>query len=385
MKKILSLLVAMFLLTTCVFAESAENEIDTETDDTPYTEEKVENEEPSSTGYDVIYTSANPIPEIAKRVRPAVVVIHCTTTTWSQETGLTTTLETSSGSGVYIDERGYIVTNNHVVEDADDVEVEWLDGTRMVAEIVGQDDGYDVALLKVEGPIENAEPVKIGDSDTIEIGELAIVIGNPASGENILFGTVTAGIISGLQRNEVNAGNFGRALNVIQTDAAINTGNSGGALLNAKGELIGIPTLKYLLSQTTIYESLGFAIPINSILPFINSTIETGKFSRPRMGIDVFENIGPEEALKHNPPMGLVINMIEPDSPATEANLQLNDVITHINGIRVHNYIEMTAIVDLYSAGDVITLTISRYYDENGEQLPRPVTIEAELTLDLEE
>ena len=132
-----------------------------------------------------VYTSANPIPDIAERVRPAVVQVISMTKVWNPYTGETTETELGFGSGVYIDDRGYIVTNNHVVADAESVQIVWLDGTQMDVEIVGADSATDLAVLKFEGSVD-AEPVPLGDSDALRVGEMAIAIGNPGSGEAVL-------------------------------------------------------------------------------------------------------------------------------------------------------------------------------------------------------
>jgi len=241
--------------------------------------------------YDIIYTSANPVPDIAERVRPSVVSVTGYCETWDAETRIASEEEIGSGSGSFFlaDETGgYVLTNYHVVSDGEIFRIEWLSGEIMDAVLAGHDDGTDIAVLHFEEPApEGALPIPMGDSDALRIGELAICIGNPGSADEVLFGTVTAGIISGLEREDINANNFSRSISVIQTDAAINTGNSGGALLNAKGELVGIPTLKFMFSSSTVFEGLGFCIPINSVRDFISQIIETGRVSRPRLGITI--------------------------------------------------------------------------------------------------
>ena len=312
---------------------------------------------------DIIYTPANPIPEIAERVRPAVVQVVCEIETWDMQYG-TGKEVAGTGSGVYIDERGYIVTNYHVVENAEIVTVKLLDGTELPVEQVLSDESTDIALLKIAGPIEGVEPVPMGNSDDLVIGELAIVIGNPGALTDIYPGTVTAGIISGLDRENVNAGNFSRAVNVIQMDAAINGGNSGGALLNAKGELVGIPTLKIDMTYYgTSIEGLGFAIPVNLVKDITDSLIEHGKVLRPRMGVVVQDFVGPDEAIPTWPPAGVQILEVEEGTPAQDAGLLVNDIITHINGNRVKNYNQMSQHIDRYLEGDTITVTVYRCCD----------------------
>ena len=335
----------------------------------------------AGTPYSVVYSSDNPIPEIAKNVRPAVVQVINVVQSWNQKDGAASE-DQAYGSGVYFDERGYIVTNYHVVDGADLIDIKLLDGDRMSATLVGYDDGTDIAVLKVDGQI-NAAPVPFGDSDQLQIGDLAIAIGNPGSG-TVLFGTVTAGIISALNRADIDAGNFTRSVSVIQTDAAINTGNSGGALLNAKGELIGIPTLKIMYDTTTVFEGLGFAVPVNTIKPLIAQIISTGKVVRPRMGVVVQDFDGPDDPLPKYPPAGVQVMNVEPGSPADKAGLKLYDIITAINGIRVTTINVLTGEIDIHQAGEAMTLSVYRAYSpDTGELNQKAETLEVTVVLEM--
>ncbi len=351
--------------------------------------EETAEEAVETTTYDAIYSTSNPVPEIAANVRPSVVQVITSTAAWNPQTRQVSTQETGYGSGTYIrkldeGEGGYILTNNHVIENAEQVEILWLDGTRMKAEVVGADDGTDVAVLRFdESAPEDATPVPMGDSDALQVGELAIVIGNPGAGDSVLFGTVTAGIVSGLGRDTINAHNFSRTVSVIQVDAAINAGNSGGALLNAKGEIVGIPTLKMMYSYSSIYEGLGFCIPINTAKDIAEQLIETGKVVRPRIGIGVQDFDGPDEAIPTWPPMGIQVTMVEEDSPAEEAGLQRGDVITEVDGVRVKIYTEPTTEIDKHQAGDTITLKVYRYYDEDGRVLNQYQELDVDVTLEI--
>ena len=326
-------------------------------------------------GYDAVYSSDNPVPEIAANVRPNVVQVITRGKTWDAQTRETQEEDIGSGSGTYIrtaDEGGYILTNNHVVEQGDSYKIKWLDGTEMDAELVGADNGTDIAVLRFKDPApEGASPVVMGDSDALQIGELAIVIGNPGAGDNVLFGTVTAGIISGLERSDISAGNFTRSVSVIQTDAAINSGNSGGALLNAKGELVGIPTLKMSYSSSSVYEGLGFCVPINNVKDLIDELITTGKVTRPMLGVGVADFDGPDEPMKNYPPCGVIVRQVTDGSSAQEQGVQVGDIITEINGVRVTSYAELTAEIANCKVGDVVTLKVYRYYDENGNALSK--------------
>ena len=342
----------------------------------------------ATVGYDAVYSSDNPVPEIAANVRPSVVQVITSAATWDQRTREVSTEEIGYGSGTYFraldeGEGGYILTNNHVVDEGETYQIEWLDGTIMDATLVGADEGTDIAVLQFNEPApEGATPVPLGDSDALQIGELAIVIGNPGSGTEVLFGTVTAGIISGLEREGVTAqGSFNRPVSTIQVDAAINTGNSGGALLNAQGELVGIPTLKMTASYTTIYEGLGFCIPINTAKDIIEQLIENGEVVRPRLGVTVVAQDGPDEPMRNFAPAGVRVENVEEGTPADEAGLQRYDIITEINGIRVYTNEDLIGEIDRHSAGDTVELTVCRYYSENGTPLAQYEVFTAEVEL----
>ena len=319
--------------------------------------------------YDAVYSSENPIPEIAANVRPSVVGVTVSLESWDPVTRVASVDPVSGGSGCYIqsaDLGGYILTNYHVVEEGDVFTIEWLDGTEMECDLVGYDDGTDIAVLKFDEDAPNgALPIPMGDSDELQIGELIIAIGNPGSSTSTLPGTVTAGIVSGLER-EANADNFSRSVSVIQIDAAINTGNSGGALLNSKGQLVGIPTLKYMYEYDVIYEGLGFCIPINTIKDYISQIIETGNVVRPRLGATVAAVDGPEEPMRSYPPAGVQVYEVEAGGPCDDAGLIPGDIITEANGNRIYSFADLTTEIDQASAGDAIELKVYRYYDESG-------------------
>ena len=341
-----------------------------------------------SATYDVIYSSSNPIPEIAARCRPAIVEITCSVESWDPETRKSSVDPRAYGSATFIREDedgagGYMLTNYHIIEDTDVFSALWLDGTEMDLELVGYDDGTDIAVLRFEDAApEGAQPIPMGDSDALQIGELAICIGNPGASTEVLYGTVTAGIISGLQREDINAGNFHRSINVIQTDAPINSGNSGGALLNAKGELVGIPTLKMGMTYNDVFEGLSFCIPISAVKEYIDQLIDNGNVVRPRMGVTVASIDGPDEPMKRFPPCGAQVMSVEPGTPAEKAGIQVNDVIAEIDGTRVNSANEVVAAIDKYNAGDRIKIKIYRYnYDAEGNLTSGYTEVEAELEL----
>ena len=247
-------------------------------------------------------------------------------------------------------------------------------------ELIGYDDGSDIAVLKFEGEAPGgAEPIPMGNSDELRIGELAIIIGNPGSYDEVFFGSVTAGIISGLEREDVNAGNFSHHITTIQTDAPINGGNSGGALLNSKGELVGIPTLHYVY----VYEGMSFCIPISAVKDFIDQIVDNGTVVRPRMGVTVVSIDGPDEAMRRYPPCGAQVYSVEPGTPADRAGLQEKDVITEANGERVKSSQDMVSAVDKCGQGTPLELTVYRYeYDLDGNV--KGGFEELHLTLELE-
>lgn len=334
-----------------------------------------EPEDGGAVGYEAIYSSENPIPEIAANVRPSVVQVIVSGQTWTAGNRQATEEDIGSGSGTYVQARdgnggGYILTNYHVVEDGETYRIVWLDGAEMQAQLVGYDNGTDIAVLSFdEAAPADADPVVMGDSDALQIGELAIVIGNPGAGESVLYGTVTAGIISGLEREEISAGNFSRSVSVIQTDAAINSGNSGGALLNSRGELVGIPTLKMSYSASSVYEGMGFCVPINTVKSLVNEIIETGRVTRPMLGVGVADFDGPDEPIRSHPPIGVMVRQVVEGSSAEEEGIKVYDVITEIDGVRITSYSELTAEIDRHQVGDVVELRVYRYYDANGDML----------------
>ncbi|MBQ3575420.1 MAG: trypsin-like peptidase domain-containing protein [Clostridia bacterium] len=327
-----------------------------------------------SPSYDVVYTSANPIPDIADRVRPAVVQVVSSCETWDAATRVASVEDVSSGSGCYFRDieggkGGYILTNYHIIDGGEVYRIEWLSGEKMDVSLVGYDDGTDIAILQFDEPAPaGVETIPMGDSDKLRIGELVICIGNPGSSTESLLGTVTAGIVSGLEREGINADNFSRSVSVLQTDAAINTGNSGGAMLNAKGELVGIPTLKMMYGSGgySVYEGLGFCVPINTVSNLIDQIITTGGVVRPRLGITVADIDGPDEPMKKYPPIGVQVYTVEEGGPSDDAGLHVGDVITEIDGVRLEHYTELLREIDKHEAGDVVELRVYRYYDADG-------------------
>lgn len=295
---------------------------------------------------------------VARTVLPSIVGIEVTynvNSFWGTSQG------TATGSGIIISEDGYIITNNHVISaesssssyyqitEATKLKVKLYDNdTEYDATVVGTDAYTDLAVIKINAT--GLTPATLGDSDSISVGEFAMAIGNPLG----MDFTVTAGIISAVNR-EVS-GEDGSSYLAIQTDAAINSGNSGGALVNSKGEVIGINTLK--LSGTGI-EGVGFAIPINSTTDVISQLIEFKTVKRPYIGVSAIA-IDSTTAELYSLPTGVSIREVTENSPAKEAGLQVGDIITKIEGTEISTVQQLNQIKYKYNIGDTVTLSILR-------------------------
>ncbi|WP_100643902.1 DegQ family serine endoprotease [Alteromonas facilis] len=266
------------------------------------------------------------------------------------------------GSGVIIDaEKGYVVTNNHVVENADNITVMLTDGRELEAKKLGADPQSDIALLQIES--KDLVAIPLADSDKLRVGDFAVAIGNPFG----LSQTVTSGIISALGRSGLNIGGYE---DFIQTDAAINRGNSGGALVNLRGELIGINTAIFGPGGGNV--GIGFAIPSNMMKSLVDQIIEFGEVRRGLLGI-LGSNIdaGLAEAMESKVNKGAFVNEVTPDSAAEKAGLQPGDIIVGLNGRALHSFEELRAKVASLGAGTEIDLTIIR----QGEEMIKKVVL----------
>jgi serine protease Do len=282
------------------------------------------------------------------------------------------------GSGVVIRSDGHIITNNHVVENAEELSVVTLDNAEYDAEIVGTDPFSDLAVIKVDAP-EDLRAISFGNSDELRTGQWVLAFGSPLS-QN-LNNSVTAGIVSAIGRlrspnqRRPTQGQADRQIspvqNFVQTDAAINPGNSGGPLVNLNGELVGINTA--IASQTGGYQGIGFAIPANTVERVATQIIEQGEVRRARLGV----RYGPaSQSLIQNedlPSGAAVIGGVEDGSPADEAGLQPGDVVTAINGETLENYLQIGNRVASMQPGQEVTLTVRR----NGESREINVTLGA--------
>ncbi len=268
--------------------------------------------------------------------------------------------EVGGGSGFIVSQDGLIVTNNHVVEDPEaEYTVLFNDGTKLSGKVIGRDAVLDIAIIKVEKT--GIRPLPLGDSDKVRLGQTAIAIGN-ALGE--FRNTVSVGVISGLGRTiTASSGTRTETLrNVIQTDAAINRGNSGGPLLNLRGEVIGVNT-----AMASGAENIGFAIPINSVKKIIEEAIKTGKISTPFLGVRyqiVDEELAKAEDLPVSYGAWLVSDesgpAVIPGSPASKAGLKARDLIVEVNGEKITNDNPLAFVLRKYRVGDTVRLKVWR-------------------------
>jgi serine protease Do len=262
------------------------------------------------------------------------------------------------GSGVLISEDGYILTNNHVVADAQDVQIRLADGRTFKARLVGRDRATDIAVVRISG--KNLPSAKLGDSDAIRVGDWAIAVGNPFG----LGNTVTVGVISATKRTDLPVAQGQVIKEAIQTDAAINRGNSGGALVNLRGEVIGINTAIFSPEPGQGNVGIGFAIPINSVRNDIKELIGKGKILRPYLGV-ALNDLDPEMAMWYKQ-RGLdreaaaLVADVAGDSPAAQAGIQQYDVITDIDGKKIKGAKDVTEAVGAKKVGDVIRITVWR-------------------------
>ena len=266
------------------------------------------------------------------------------------------------GSGVVIDEKGYILTNNHVIDDAERLKVTLADGRVLRGRVVGNDEMTDLAVIKVEAeqPLPAAE---LGNSDDLKAGQIVMAIGNPFG----LTGgpAVTAGIVSSLNRSiQTRSG----VLELIQTDAAINPGNSGGPLVNMKGEVIAINTANMPYAQ-----GIGFAVPVNIAKSILKELIEKGRVTRPWIGVASMK-VTPQLARYCGLPAseGALIAKVEPYSPADDAGLRKGDIIEGIDGSRVEDPSQIASHVRNKHVNDQLTLTVNRY----GRQIQVPIQVD---------
>ena len=257
------------------------------------------------------------------------------------------------GSGFIVSADGFIITNQHVISEADIATVVLSDGTEYPARLVGEDAQTDIALLKIEA--ENLPVAEIGDSSELQVGDDVAAIGNPL-GDN-LSGTMTNGIISAIDRS---ISYNGHEMPMLQTNTALNEGNSGGPLFNMYGQVVGITNMKMSAAYTDVtIEGIGFSIPTATVKTVTDQLIANGKYVRPGLGITV--GAIPEDAADHYQlPDGLYISGVSDGSSAQEEGVQVGDILTHVNGIPVRETSDVLEIRDAMAVGDEMTLTLYR-------------------------
>lgn len=315
-----------------------------------------------------------------KLMTPAQVYAANVSSTVGITTSITTnfwgyqTTSAAAGSGFIFSADGYILTNFHVIEDSDSITVAMYDGKTYDAKLIGYDESNDVAVLKIEA--ENLVPVVLGNSDNLNVGDSVVAIGNPL-GE--LTFSLTAGTISAKDREITMS--TGSTMQLMQTDCAINSGNSGGALFNLYGEVIGITNAKYSGSSSSgaSIDNIAFAIPINKARSIAESIIEKGYVSKPYIGISV--TTVSSETQSYGLPQGAAVKEVAENSPAATAGLKVNDIITHINGEEITGSADLVSRVTNSAAGDTLSMTVYR----KGSTLELTVTVGEQIQSALEQ
>ena len=321
----------------------------------------------------LIYAEEQLLVELYERVSPSVVHIGVTT---SRPGGVGT------GSGFVWDQEGHIVTNNHVVQNAERILVHFADGPTAEAQLVGADADSDLAIIRVDDiPVGQLYPVELGDSDALRVGQRAIAIGNPFGFEQ----TMTAGIVSGLGRSLRQESGFSLP-QLVQTDASINPGNSGGPLLDSQGQVVGVTTL--IFSNSGSNAGVGFAVPVNTVKRVVPSLIATGRYADPWLGIEGTSLTPPvSEELDLPVQQGVLIQRVISDGPSDKAGLQggnglssagdttlstRGDVVMAINGMKVQDMDDLIVYLTNTRVGERVSLSIWR----NGSEQTVEVTLE---------
>ena len=326
------------------------------------TPEATEDESPETTSLNSIFVSNSDVEtsvtQVVQQVAPSVVTVVGIVSYQSGPFGLPTSSEVS-GSGVFISNEGYLLTNYHVVEDAKNLYIILSDGSESDVSLVGYDIYADLAVLKSEGEVPAV--ATLGNSEALDPGETVIAIGSPLGD---FKNSVTTGVVSATGRS-IDTGEGYKIEDLIQTDAAINQGNSGGPLVNLAGEVIGLNTLIVRSSRSgTAAEGLGFAVSANSIVAIASQIIETGRFSRPFIGIR-YQTITPNIANRYRLPVeyGAYITEVIENSPADLAGLRSDDIIVEINDILIdesHSYLNT---IFKFEPGEMVTIQFVRNGD----------------------
>ena len=299
-------------------------------------------------------------PAIYEKVHSSIVSIETKGTSGGF---LNNSVTVGSGSGIVLSKDGYIVTNNHVIQEATEVTVTLSTGKTYTAKTVAKDAETDLAVIKIDAT--DLPEATLGDSDKLLVGDKAYAIGNPL-GKN-LYSSFTGGFVSGLNRSLDIDGESG---NFIQTDTAINPGNSGGALVNAFGEVVGINTIKYSGENV---EGIGFAIPINDAKQVVDELIKKGYVSgRPLVGLVDPKSISKAEKEYYDlSDYGVYVTNVSSSGGAEKAGIKVGDIITYFDGTRIKTVEELNSLKDKHKAGDTIDVTVNR----DGKEIPLKLTL----------
>lgn len=311
------------------------------------------------------------VPQIYEKNLPSVVLFTCEIASadagsyfdfFGQGQNAPKTTQIATGTGIVMSKDGYIITNNHVVDGASKIKVTLWDGSEYQAKVIGADENTDIAVVKIDA--KDLTPAEFGDSDQMIVGENAIVIGNPL-GQSFAE-TLTVGYISATERT-LTIGNS--MMTLIQTDASVNPGNSGGPLINSRGQVVGVINSK--ISQDDV-EGLGFAIPINTALRIANDYIDHGYVaSRPMLGITV-QSVSDEQAAYYNIEAGITVKEVVPGSCAEKAGMKVGDKIVAVNNVAVDSSAELNYQKGKYKIGETITISVER----EGSKLDLSVKLE---------
>jgi putative serine protease PepD len=322
--------------------------------------------EPPSFGSGTGEEEGGSIADVYSRVSPGVVQVTSSVLT---ESVFGTERREGLGSGFVVDKEGHIVTNYHVVQGATEVFVNFSQDDQLKARIVGTDPTTDIALLKIDGHRRGLAPISLGNSDKVKVGDEVVAIGNPFGFER----SITAGIVSALQREIVSPNNF-PIDQVIQTDAAINRGNSGGPLLNAGGQVIGVNT-QIATAGSEGNVGIGFAVPVNTVKDVVMELMRSGRVEHPYLGISMQDVTDDIAGLIDLPPEGVLVGRVIPDSPAADAGIRGGDtsvviegqsyivggdVITHADGLPVSSSDDVRRAIRAKKPGQTLPLQIRR-------------------------
>jgi serine protease Do len=294
----------------------------------------------------------------------SVVAITCTV---RQTSGGQVLEGRNAGTGFIITEDGYIVTNHHVIQGASKITVTMADGREFLATLVGSNDTNDIAVIKLINAV-GLKPVKLGTSSGMQVGDQVVAIGN-ALGE--LSASLTVGYVSGIDRG---ISTDGTVINMIQTDAAINSGNSGGPLFNAKGEVIGITTAKYsgTTSSGASIEGISFAIPLDDVIDMIEDLRDYGYIRSAYLGVMVWE-VDAQVAETYNLPLGVYVEDVTPGACAAEAGVHAKDIIVELGGYTIHTMNDLSRALRAFEAGETVSLVVWRA----GQYVILSVTLDA--------